>query len=93
MRRKLTAALAAICMVGAVGAASPLAASNGAGMNGTAALAAAKPCSAGYKHAVIGDAHKCLRRGQFCARTRDRDYHRYGYHCHTRDSRGNYHLE
>jgi|SRR5215207_470604 len=58
-----------------------------------AALAAAKPCSAGYKHAVIGGAHKCLRRGQFCARARDRQYHRYGYHCHKRDSKGNYHLE
>lgn len=57
------------------------------------AAAAAKPCSSGYKHAVIGGSHKCLRRGQFCARARERDYHRYGYHCHKRDARGNYHLE
>ena len=53
---------------------------------------AAKARSAGYKHAVIRGAHKCLRRGQFCARAADSQYHRYGYHCHSRDARGNYHL-
>ena len=61
--------------------------------NGPTQLAAmAKPCSSGWKHAVIGGQHKCLRRGQFCARSRDSEYHQYGYHCHKRDSRGNYHL-
>ena len=44
---------------------------------------AAKVCSSGYRHAIIGGAHKCLRRGQFCAVRYDRQYHRYGYHCHT----------
>jgi len=44
---------------------------------------AAKSCSSGYRHAVIGGAHKCLRRGQFCAVRYDRQYHRYGYHCHS----------
>lgn len=55
--------------------------------------ASAHTCSRG-KHAVIGGAHKCLARGQFCAITRDREYHRYGFHCHraSRDRRGNYHL-
>ena len=53
---------------------------------------AAKSCSSGWKHAVIGGAHKCLRRGQFCARRYDRQYHRYGFHCHRRDSNGDYHL-
>lgn len=43
----------------------------------------AKSCSAGYRHAVIGGRHKCLRRGQYCAKRYDRRYHRYGYHCHT----------
>lgn len=52
----------------------------------------AKTCSSGYKHAVIGGSHKCLRRGQYCARARDREYHRYGFHCHKRDARGSYHL-
>lgn len=56
-----------------------------------AATADAKSCSRG-KHAVIGGAHKCLARGQYCARAKDRTYHGYGFHCHKRDARGNYHL-
>lgn len=55
-------------------------------------VATAKTCSSGYNHAVIGGSHKCLRRGQFCARAKDSTYHRYGFHCHKRDYRGNYHL-
>jgi hypothetical protein len=53
----------------------------------------AKSCSRGYTHAVIGGEHKCLRRGQYCARSRDREYHRYGFHCHRADRNGDYHLE
>ena len=53
---------------------------------------AAKTCSSGWKHAVINGSHKCLRRGQFCAHSADRQYHRYGFHCHKQDSRDNYHL-
>lgn len=87
MRRRLAVLLAAAALVAWPTTQAP--ALSGA----PAAVAAAKPCSAGYKHAVIGGAHKCLRRGQFCARSLDRQYHRYGYHCHKRDSRGNYHLE
>jgi hypothetical protein len=48
------------------------------------AVAAAKPCSAGYTHAVTPDgAHKCLRAGQYCSHKRgwQRAYHRYGFHC------------
>lgn len=52
----------------------------------------AKSCSSGWKHAVIGGQHKCLRRGQFCARRHDSQYHRYGFHCHKLDNKGNYHL-
>jgi hypothetical protein len=52
----------------------------------------AKSCSGSYTHAVINGAHKCLRRGQYCARGADRQYHRYGFHCHKRDARGSYHL-
>ena len=52
----------------------------------------AKTCSRGYTHAVIGGAHKCLRRGQYCARSQDRAYHRYGFHCH-RYSGGGYRLQ
>lgn len=54
-------------------------------MAGTAAVptpAVAKTCSAGYKHAVVNGAHKCLRKGQFCAKGSDSQYHRHGFHCH-----------
>ena len=55
--------------------------------------ASAHTCSRG-KHAIIDGAHKCLARGQFCGISRDREYHRYGFHCHrsSRDSGGRYHL-
>ena len=43
----------------------------------------AKTCSAGYVHAVLSWGHKCLREGQFCKASADREYHRYGFHCHT----------
>lgn len=49
--------------------------------------AAAHSCSPGWKHAAIGGKHKCLRAGQFCAKALDRQYHRYGYHCHTYDAK------
>ncbi|HEX8086870.1 MAG TPA: hypothetical protein VF529_21475 [Solirubrobacteraceae bacterium] len=54
--------------------------------------AVAKSCRGSYVHAVINGAHKCLRRGQYCARRADRQYHRYGFHCHKRDRNGDYHL-
>ena len=55
--------------------------------------ASAHSCSRGT-HAVIGGAHKCLSRGQFCAIAWERDYHRYGFSLPraSRDSRGHYHL-
>lgn len=52
----------------------------------------AKPCSSGYTHAVLPWGHRCLRAGQYCKHSADRYYHHYGYHCHSRDSRGSYHL-
>jgi hypothetical protein len=79
MRRSLGALLAALSLAGAAPAVAP-------------APALAKSCSSGYVHAVINDAQKCLRRGQFCVRAADGQYHRYGFHCHKRDARGNYHL-
>ncbi len=75
-------------MFGAAPALAPV--FNGSPFVPTAAVA--KSSTSGYKHAVIGGSHKCLRRGQFCARSRDSQYHRYGYHCHQRDARGNYRL-
>ena len=46
-------------------------------------VAWAKPCGAGYTHAVLSWGHKCLRAGQFCKVSRDREYHRSRFHCHT----------
>lgn len=44
-------------------------------------VAVAKRCSAGYRHAVIAGAEKCLHAGQFCAHRYDRQYRRYGFRC------------
>jgi hypothetical protein len=85
MRRTLAAALAAIAIGGL-----PAAAQSQGGSAPSAVVA--KSCSSGWTHGVIGGVHKCLRRGQFCARSQERAYHRLGFHCHKRDSRGNYHL-
>ena len=46
-------------------------------------VALAKPCSSGWVHAALSWGHKCLRRGQFCKISGDREYHRYGFHCHS----------
>jgi hypothetical protein len=43
----------------------------------------AKSCSAGYVHASLSWGEKCLRVGQYCRIQGDREYHRYGFHCHT----------
>ncbi len=82
MKRRIAALAAAACVLGAAPAGTPLA----------PPAAVAKSCSSSWTHAVIRGAHKCLRRGQFCARSEDRTYHSYGFHCHKRDARGNYHL-
>src|SRR5262249_4795708 len=42
-----------------------------------------KSCPRGSAAGVIGGASKCLRSGQKCRRALDRQYHRYGFHCHT----------
>jgi hypothetical protein len=70
----------------------------------TAALIAAAPAApavgaptdpvvhAACTSAKIGGQHKCIARGQFCARSHQRDYRRYGYSCSKRDRNGRYHL-
>lgn len=54
----------------------------------------AHSCSSSYVHAVLSWGHKCLRAGQYCKISADREYHRYRFHCHrsSRDTRGDYHL-
>ena len=86
-RRLATLAVAASVFVTAPAVAPVL---GGSVMAPSAAVA--KTCSSSYTHAIIGGAHKCLRRGQFCARAKDSTYHRYGFHCHKRDANGSYHL-
>ncbi len=46
-------------------------------------VAIAKACGGSYVHAALSWGHKCLREGQFCKVAHDREYHRYGFHCHT----------
>lgn len=41
----------------------------------------AKTCSAGYVRGVINGSVKCLRRGEFCTHSADRQYRRYGFRC------------
>jgi hypothetical protein len=43
----------------------------------------ATSCRAGFLPAVINAKRTCLRAGQRCARRFDRQYHHYGFHCHT----------
>jgi hypothetical protein len=88
MRRTLAVLLASGALLGA-----PAIAPVFQPVGSPIAVAEAKKCSRGYKHAIIGGQHKCLRRGQYCARSRDREYHKYGFHCHKKDRNGDYHLE
>ena len=75
-RGRLTVALATFVAAFAAGTAAPAAPALQA-----APTLAAKTCSSGYKHAVIGGQEKCLRAGEFCAHRYDRQYRRYGYRC------------
>jgi hypothetical protein len=67
-------ALATIVLAGAFGA-------GHVALAPAAPLALAKTCRAGYTHAVIAGAQKCLRAGEFCTHRYDRQYRRYGYRC------------
>jgi hypothetical protein len=86
------AALAATATLAAVPAVAPAAPVS------RSTAVAARTCSAGFRHARINGAEKCLRVGEFCAHAYDRHaprhyaYRHYGYRCVKRDSRGSYHL-
>jgi hypothetical protein len=88
MHRRIAALIAAAALAGL-----PAVASAGDARSVSSSATAAHKCGRGYTHAVIAGAHKCLRRGQYCARRYDSQYHRYGYHCHKTDRNGDYHLE
>jgi hypothetical protein len=42
---------------------------------------ASKTCGPGYVHANLSWGEKCLRAGQYCKKNKNREYHRYGFHC------------
>ena len=46
-------------------------------------VASAKPCPKGSVAAKIDGKRACLKPGQTCKRSLDKQYHRYGFHCHT----------
>jgi hypothetical protein len=73
MKRRL-----AVLLVTAVAA---FGATTASARTAAAPAAVARTCSAGYTHAVIAGAEKCLRAGEFCARRYDRQYQRYGFRC------------
>jgi hypothetical protein len=81
MRKRTIAFFVAAALIGGAPAASASTASS----SGATAHAS---CT----RATIGGKHKCIARGQFCARRYQRDYRRNGYSCSRRDRRGRYHL-
>lgn len=74
MKRRLLVALVALAasVGGATAAPAPSAA---------VPASLARICSAGYRHAIIGGAEKCLRAGEFCTHSLDYQYRRYGFRC------------
>ena len=58
----------------------------------TASHSSGPVAQASCRSATIGGHHKCIARGQYCARRFQRDYRRYGYSCNRRDRNGRYHL-
>jgi hypothetical protein len=78
MRTRLAIAVASLALLGA----------------GPAVTQASHPIAhTACTSATIGGAHKCIARGQFCARSHERDYERYGFRCTKRDRNGRYHLQ
>jgi hypothetical protein len=75
LRGRVVALLVGVAVVGPV-AAVPTAVAEQAPR-----AVAAHSCSTGYTHAVLSWGHKCLRAGQYCKKGKNREYHRYGYHC------------
>lgn len=89
VRTGLVAALAALALGPAAG---PAPAVSSPAWGSPAQVIELKTCGPGFKKAVIDGQEKCLRRGQFCKRSADRQYRRYGYKC-VRDRAGRYRLQ
>lgn len=77
--------------VGLLAALSILAAAPAVGTTATGSPAVRTACV----HATILGKSKCIAKGQYCTHSKaaNRDYHKYGYHCGKRDSKGRYHLK
>jgi YVTN family beta-propeller protein len=73
---RLAAVLALLSLVAASAAGL-----TGARPSSTADVSAVK-CKRGFVSAFIAGKHTCLRAGQRCNKRYDRQYHKYGFHCH-----------
>jgi hypothetical protein len=65
----------------------------GIGFTPSATSATTPSAQISCKNATIGGKRKCIAAGQFCARTHERDYRKYGYTCSKKDKNGRYHLK
>jgi hypothetical protein len=81
MRRRTIAFVVAAALIGG----GPGASASTASSSGTA--------HASCKRATIGGKRKCVARGQYCSRSHQSDYRRYGYSCSRRDRNRRYHLK
>ena len=80
MIRSATKFTSVIAAVAALGISAPASAAPAHAVTPPRAVAA-KSCSSSYTRAVINGSVKCLRAGEFCTHSADRQYRRYGYRC------------
>lgn len=78
----IRSSIAVLAAVASMGASTPAAAS-AAPVHSSASIraVAAKTCSRSYTRARINGAIKCLRAGEFCTHSADRQYRHYGFRC------------
>lgn len=80
-KRRITASVAAALAIGALASTTSAAAASGRPVAHSA-------CT----HATIAGESKCIARGQFCKRSAQSSYRRYGLSCSKLDANGRYHL-
>jgi len=86
VRRSVRPALFGLLGVLGVAAGLALVVAAGATGSGSSQLRPEAPdskCKAGTTPATIAGKHTCLKAGQKCDRSKDTQYHPYGFHCHT----------
>jgi hypothetical protein len=59
----------------------------------TTPVAQPTSAAAACRQATIGGQSKCIGAGQYCSKSYERDYRRYGFTCNKRDARGRWHLQ